>query len=142
MWEFCKSLRVGRDHTISIARANQPGAWFGAGPAYLAPLSWKRSLLLDEPQQVYAWTLYNEKIGTEDWEISPEGKEELHFSIAVRSRAPETSGWQFVIPQRMRELLWLPAKGGRIIYEFSESEMNFWTVDAYNIEAMREALEA
>ena len=135
--ENCKRISVRSDHGIVIQRACRPGDWFGAGRAVLAPLHRKRPILLARANWLHAWTLYNDKLSTEDWRTKPEANSTLHFPIEVKSRNP--SGWVVTIPSHLREPGWLPGSSGVVIFEYSETEANFWTEDAYNEQAILEA---
>jgi hypothetical protein len=120
-----------------IQKTDRPGTWFGAGAAFLAPLYRKRALLIDRPKWVYAWTLYNEKLGTQGWLTLPDVNPSLHLSIEINTRKP--TGWYFTIPQELRRKGWLPESGGFVIYEYNETEANIWTEVAYNEESVLEA---
>ena len=137
MRENCQRVMVDRDHAIVIAKACRPGPWFASGAAFLAPLYRKRPLLVDRPKWVYAWTLYNEKLGTPGWHISPDSNMSLHLPVDVRSRQP--TGWILTIPPALRNKGWLPKCGGTVMYEYDETEANFWTEAAYNEESVLEA---
>lgn len=86
---------------------------------------------------LHAWTLYNANCKTDDWHTPPDTNPTLHIPIRVFSRKP--SGWYFTVPQELREKGWLPERGGVVICECSETEMNFWTQDAYNLESLLES---
>jgi hypothetical protein len=137
MWENCQRLTVSRDHAIVITKTNRPGAWFTAGAAFLAPLYRKRSILLDRAKWVYAWTLYNEEIGTSGWLTPADRNSSLHLPAEIHSR--NSGGWYFTIPSALRRKAWLPEAGGIVIYEYSDTEANFWTQGAYNEESILEA---
>jgi hypothetical protein len=137
MWEKCQQLGVNRDHALVIQKALRPGPWFSTGPAFLAPLYRKRSLLLDRPNWVYAWTLYNDALITAEWLVPRSDNANLHLQIEIRSRQP--TGWTFTIPIEIRRRGWLPSAGGIVMCESSDQELNFWRTDAYNSEATLEA---
>jgi hypothetical protein len=137
MWENCQRITVNRDHAIVIPKGNRPGAWFSAGPCLLAPLHRKRELLIDRCKWVYAWSLYTESLGTRDWLTPPDANTSLHFPLEINVRKP--AGWYFTIPQELRRKGWLPESGGVVIYEYHETEANFWTEPAYNEETILEA---
>jgi hypothetical protein len=132
-----RRIPVRQDHALVIPLACRPGEWFGAGTAVLAPLHRKRIILIERPNWVHVWTLYNEKLSTRDWLTPPEANTSLHFSIEIRSRAP--SGWVVTIPPHLRNTGWLPSGGGNVMFEYCASEANFWTEDAYNEESILEA---
>jgi hypothetical protein len=137
MWENYHRLVIGRDHRIVIPKASRPGTWFSAGPGFLAPLYRKRQLLLERSKWLYAWTFYTEKIGTQSWLVPAETNASLHKSIELNARDP--TGWYLTIPPELRRKGWLPESGGTTIYEYSESEANFWTEAAYNEESILES---
>jgi hypothetical protein len=137
VWGKCQRLTVNPSHAIVIPKANRPGAWFAPGPAFLAPLYRKRTLLIERAKWVYAWTLYTEKLGTSDWITPRETNASLHLPIELTSRNP--TGWYFTVPLELRRKGWLPESGGFVMYEYSESEANFWTEAPYNEESTLEA---
>lgn len=137
MWDKFKQITVNRDHAIVIHVASNPGKWFGAGTAYLAPLYRKRKILLARANWVYAWTLYNDALGTENWLVPKNTNSSLHVALEIKTRSP--SGWYFTIPVELRAKGWLPEAGGLVVCEYSESELNLWTHPAYNEEAILEA---
>jgi hypothetical protein len=135
--ENYRRLLIRADHAVVIPRGCRPGEWFAAGKAVIAPLHRKRTILLPRPKWVHVWTLYNEKSDVQDWYTPPDSNANLHFPIDVRSR--DSSGWLITIPGPIRDRNWLPVGGGHVILEYSASEMNLWTEDAYNEEAILEA---
>jgi hypothetical protein len=137
MWENSLRLTVNRDHRIVIPKTCRPGPWFAVGPAFLAPLYRKRTLLVDRSKWVYAWTLYTEKIGTQGWLVPVDINASLHQSIQIKARDP--TGWCLTVPPELRRKGWLPESGGITIYEYSDSEANFWTEAAYNEESILES---
>ena len=137
MWENYQRLTVNRDHRIVIPKTCRPGIWFAAGPAFLAPLYRKRTLLIDRWKWVYAWTLYNEKIGTQGWLTPLDANANLHQSIEIKARDP--TGWCFTVPSDLRRKDWLPESSGIVIYEYNDTEANFWTEAAYNEESILES---
>ncbi|HWW30842.1 MAG TPA: hypothetical protein VNY80_12555 [Steroidobacteraceae bacterium] len=122
---------------IVIPKGDRPGLWFAAGAAFLAPLYRKRTLLIDRAKWVYAWTLYNEKIGTQSWLIPSDSNMNLHHAIEINAHSP--SGWVFTVPPDLRRKGWLPGSKGIVIFEYSETEANFWTEAAYNEESILES---
>ena len=86
---------------------------------------------------MYAWTLHNENLGTEGWQSPPDLVATLHFAIEVHPRSP--TGWYFTIPVDLRSKQWLPSAGGIVMFEFTDSEANFWTEAAYNEESILES---
>lgn len=137
MWDNYRRCLINRDHAIVVPRAFSPGSWFGAGNAWLAPLYRKRNLLIDREKWVYAWTLYNEKVGDERWLTPRSANSLLHFSIEVKSRDP--SGWYFTVPIELRIKTWLPRSGELVVLEHGGSEFNVWNLAAYNEESILEA---
>jgi hypothetical protein len=120
-----------------IHKANRPGPWFATGTAFLAPLYRKRALLIERPKWVYAWTLYNEMLGTNSWSVPPDVNSSLLLPIQLKPRNP--TGWIFTIPQELRRKGWLPESGGVVVYEYTDTEANFWTEAAYNEESILES---
>lgn len=120
-----------------IQKAYRPGPWFAAGKAFLAPLYRKRQLLIDRSKWVHAWTLYNEALETDAWLTPSDANTILHVPIEIRTRQP--TGWIFTIPLELRRKGWLPEAGGIVICEYSDSELNLWCEDAYNLESLLEA---
>ena len=137
MWDNYRRLTVNRDHMVVIPKGDRPGPWFGAGPAIIAPLCRKRSVLIDRAKWVHAWTLYNNALDVTKWLLTPEGNSTFHLSVEIKARQP--SGWHLTIPQELRRKGWLPEAGGIVIYEYTDSEANLWTEAAYNEEAILEA---
>src|SRR5580704_2495019 len=134
MWDRVQRLTVNRDHMIVIPRGDRPGEWFDSGRGFLAPLYRKRELLIDRSKWVHAWTLYNLKIGSQTWLTSPDSNMNLHLPIEIKARNP--TGWYFTVPQDLRRKGWLPGSGGIVMYEYTDSEANFWTEAAYNEESV------
>jgi hypothetical protein len=122
---------------IVIPKGDRPGPWFDTGAAFLAPLYRKRALLIDRAKWVHAWTLYNEKIGTQGWLTPRDSNTNLHHAIEINAHNP--SGWVFTVPPDLRRKSWLPGSRGIVIYEYSDTEANFWTEAAYNEESLLES---
>lgn len=137
MLQNYRRIPVRRDHALVIPLACRPGEWFGAGAAVLAPLHRKRVIHIQRAKWVHAWTLYNEKLGTQDWLTPPETNGTLHFRIEIRSRDP--SGWLMTTPPHLRNTAWLPSDSGIVVFEYCASEANFWSEEAYNEESILEA---
>lgn len=137
MWDFYRLKKVDRDHTIVIARGGVE-KWYKAGKAWLAPLSLKRDILLDEEDRMYAWSLFNETLGTDNWNNDPNDYPNLRFDIEVKDHAPRNLA--FVIPKAIRDREWLPKAGGTVIIEIGNQELNIWTRSSYNTEYLRESL--
>ena len=111
MLESVEPIVVGKDHTIVIPR-RPAEEWIRAGPAFMAPLRYKRHLSVDEADWVHAWTVYDQAVDTSDWVISPSSAPGLMFDIKAHSHP---SGWRFTIPQKIRHSGWLPETGGWVI---------------------------
>lgn len=137
MWEKYRYFRVNRDHGLVIPRSVSE-SWFRAGDAFLAPLFLKREILVDESDRLFAWTLYNDHLGTVDWALEPRDYPLLNFPINVYDHPP--NGQIFTIPLNIRKRAWLPKAGEKVIVEFGENELNFWTISAYNTEYLRESV--
>jgi hypothetical protein len=137
MWEKYQRITVNRDHGLVIQKTYRPGTWFAAGTALLAPLYRKRTLLVDRSKWIHAWTLYNETLGAQGWITPPDVNTNLHLPIEIRTRQP--TGWIFTIPPELRRKGWLPESGGNVIYEYNDTEANFWTEAVYNEETILEA---
>ena len=137
MWENCKPISINRDHAIVIPKACKPGSWFGAGTSYIAPLSRKRTILIEPAKWVHVWTIYNEKLDTTGWLVPKATNSTLHFAIEVKSHT--SSGWHFTIPLTLRHRRWLPEYGGIVFFDYDATEANFWTETTYNEETILEA---
>lgn len=135
--EKYRRIAVRADHAVVIQTACRPGPWFAAGSAVIAPLYRKRRILLERAKWVYAWTIYNEKLGTVEWHTPPDVNAKLHFPVDIRSRDP--SGWILTIPPAIRERAWLPEGPAFVMFEYASSEATLWTEAAYGEESILEA---
>jgi hypothetical protein len=139
MWENYKEIRVGRDHKIVFPRINAANVLKPkAGDAWLVPLYFKRNLLLDESDLLYAWTVCHGS-SLDDWAINHEDQPSLRFEIRIKSHVGSPPGHYLTIPKELREKGWLPKAGGTVLCEFGSDELNIWTPRAYNLETVRNA---
>ena len=138
MGDYVRTFMVGKDQRIKLPR-RPADQWLNAGQAWLCPLHLKRSLLIDEGDALYAWTLHRIDRSTSEWRIEPYEDADVVFIVKVS--ALKDGAYEFYFPAALHQQNWLPKRGGMVMFEILESrqEVNIWLPKIFNVQKIREA---